>query len=115
MECQQNFYEWNPNKIDVYSFGVVAYQVLTGTIHLYEDLRSGCIKEGVMESRLRSDFVFKGTLDGDLLPYIRKCWDQDPEKRPSLTETCDMLLPILKDRDHGLLERNGTYASNLTI
>lgn len=103
----------HPRKIDVYSFGVVAYQVLTGITHLYEGLKSTFIKKEVMNDRLRPDFNFEGTLDADLLLYIRKCWSQKPETRPSFPEICDKLSSIINDLDHGLRGKNGTLPNKL--
>ncbi|KAG0555154.1 hypothetical protein KC19_12G148000 [Ceratodon purpureus] len=96
----------NAQKIDVYSFGVVAFQVLTGVSDLYENLRRSEIIKGVVGGWLRPDRDFNGSLDGErlsLLPFVQRCWAQEPADRPSFTEICEGLLSVVMN-DHGLRE-----------
>ncbi|KAG0556572.1 hypothetical protein KC19_11G063700 [Ceratodon purpureus] len=86
----------HPQKIDVYSFGVVAYQVITGVTIVYPKGLRG-IRDRVMDGTLRPDdpsLRKLPVLDDDclsLLRFVRKCWDPNPDERPTFEQICARL------------------------
>ncbi|KAG0631179.1 hypothetical protein M758_1G233800 [Ceratodon purpureus] len=96
----------SPFKADVYSFAMTCYEILTGKVPF----------EGTLKHREIQELVRNGTrpklkresYPGDLVELIKKCWDTDPEKRPSFEGICRKLLEIKK---LGYGEREGVIAS----
>ncbi|KAG0631177.1 hypothetical protein M758_1G233600 [Ceratodon purpureus] len=76
----------SPFKADVYSFAMTCYEILTGKVPF----------EGTLKHREIQELVRNGTrpklkresYPGDLVELIKKCWDTDPEKRPSFEGIC---------------------------
>uniref|UniRef100_A0A7N0T4H3 Protein kinase domain-containing protein n=1 Tax=Kalanchoe fedtschenkoi TaxID=63787 RepID=A0A7N0T4H3_KALFE len=79
-------------KADVYSYGMVCFEVLTGKVpfedaHLRGDKMSRNIKAGE-----RPLFPFQ--LPKCLTSLIKRCWQDDPNQRPSFSSTCRTLRSI---------------------
>ncbi|KAK9289907.1 hypothetical protein L1049_008068 [Liquidambar formosana] len=104
--------EIHTEKSDVYSFGVSINELLTGVVP-YTDLRAEAQAHTVLEmnyteqqltaavvsERLRP--VLAGLETGapaSLLSLIQKCWDANPQKRPSFDDIIIELDPILEER-----------------
>jgi len=74
-------------KVDIYSFGMVLYEISTGLIPFDKYYPIKMI-HSILEGKrpiLPSDchIFFK--------PLIEECWDQDPNKRPTIINLCASL------------------------
>lgn len=68
---------------DVYSFGMVCYEILTGNIPFQgHEIRDYDLILAGNRPELPAD------LDVDLKKIILKCWNADPNARPSFTDIC---------------------------
>lgn len=79
-------------KSDVYSFGMICFEILTGKVpfedaHLQGDVMSRNIKAGE-----RPLFPFQ--LPKYLTTLMKKCWQADPNQRPSFSSICRILRSI---------------------
>ncbi|XP_056691166.1 protein kinase and PP2C-like domain-containing protein isoform X2 [Spinacia oleracea] len=103
--------EIHTGKSDVYSFAVSVNELLTGVVP-YTDLRAEAEAHTVLEmsyteqkliaavvsDRLRPALV--GTESGvplSLLSLIKRCWDADPDTRPSFTDIVSVLKSICEE------------------
>ena len=68
-------------KADVYSFGIIIWEILT-RLEPYEDKEAMQIVVEVVNNQLRPTMP-PGYDDCPLLPLMRDCWAQDPQKRPT--------------------------------
>ncbi|KAE9590169.1 hypothetical protein Lal_00027892 [Lupinus albus] len=99
-------------KSDVYSFGVSINEVLTGVVP-YTDLRAEAQAHTVLEmnyteQQLTAAVVSDGLrpalateefgIPSRLLSIIQKCWDENPENRPSFDDIVKELDFIMEDR-----------------
>ncbi|XP_059645067.1 receptor-like kinase LIP1 [Cornus florida] len=90
-------------KADVYSFGMLCFELLTGKVpfeeaHLQDDKMSRNIRAGERP-------LFPYTTPKYLANITRKCWQADPNYRPSFSSVCRILRYIKKclviNPDHG--------------
>uniref|UniRef100_A0A7N0V256 Protein-serine/threonine phosphatase n=1 Tax=Kalanchoe fedtschenkoi TaxID=63787 RepID=A0A7N0V256_KALFE len=103
--------ELHTQKSDVYSFGILLNELVTGVVP-YTDLRSQAQAHTVLEmnyneQQLTAAVVSEGlrpSLAGEdprtpsaLLSLIQKCWDANPQNRPSFHDIVLELEHILKD------------------
>ena len=82
-------------KVDVYSFGIVMYEVICREIPFEETGLDGMkIAVAVSKGKRPSlDFVPK-TCPIELVALMQSCWDQVPEKRPSMDFVIDKLKSV---------------------
>ncbi|MCE8163159.1 MAG: serine/threonine-protein kinase [Candidatus Moeniiplasma glomeromycotorum] len=73
---------------DIYSFGIIVYEVLSG-LPPYHDLAHEEFLAVKICQGLRPN-IEKLKVPQLLKDLIKKCWDADPEKRPSAGETCSL-------------------------
>lgn len=85
-------------KADVYSFGMLLYEFLTGEIP-YSDKTEIQIITKVFGQKYRPHIPKNGNLD--LRAFAKRCWDDDPSKRPTFPE-------IVKKFETGELAFDGT-------
>ncbi|XP_070047986.1 protein kinase and PP2C-like domain-containing protein isoform X1 [Nicotiana tomentosiformis] len=103
--------EIQTEKSDVYSFGISVNELLTGVVP-YTDLRSEAQAHTVLEmnyteQRLTAAVVSEGLrpvladlrsgASASLLSLIERCWDKDPQNRPSFDDIVVELGSILAD------------------
>lgn len=75
------------NKVDVYAFGMLMWEMLTETAPFKG--RTGVqIAYAVTKKNERP--VIPSVTPKTLSNFIRQCWDQDPEKRPSMSKIYDL-------------------------
>ncbi|KAL2534931.1 Protein kinase and PP2C-like domain-containing protein [Abeliophyllum distichum] len=105
--------EIHTEKSDVYSFGVSVNELLTGVVP-YTDLRAEAQAHTVLEmnyteQQLTGAVVSEGLrpvlaglesgASASLLSLIQRCWDADPENRPSFADIVVELALILECED----------------
>lgn len=77
-----------PFKCDIYSFGMVCYEILTRCIPFTTISDLNDIKKKIMKGerpKLPNDCPC------ELQSLIKRCWNQDPQERPSVGEICSEL------------------------
>ncbi|OHS96616.1 hypothetical protein TRFO_37200 [Tritrichomonas foetus] len=76
-------------KSDVFSFAMIMYQVLTGCMEFYPDTPNTfrIVTEMVDGLRPNLDIQIKESFKN----LIKRCWDTDPNNRPSFEEIFDLL------------------------
>ena len=77
---KEDFYTY---KIDVYSFYFLLYEIITETITFSNYKKINKLKNDVLKG-IRPDLSL--IQDEYVQNFIRKCWDDDPQNRPSFTE-----------------------------
>lgn len=77
------------NKVDVYSYGIVLWEMLTEDIP-FKGLTSIQIAIKITQENARPDFP--SNTPRSLKFLIRKCWDRDPNKRPTFSQIYHFLL-----------------------
>ncbi|XP_023539398.1 protein kinase and PP2C-like domain-containing protein isoform X2 [Cucurbita pepo subsp. pepo] len=97
---------------DVYSFGILMNELLTGVVP-YTDLRTEAQAHTVLEMNYTEQLLtaaivsdgLRPALPNDesgapsrLLSLIRRCWDENPENRPSFSDIVVDLESIWEDR-----------------
>ncbi|KAJ6778915.1 hypothetical protein OIU74_002661 [Salix koriyanagi] len=104
--------EIHTEKSDVYSFGITINELLTGVVP-YTDLRAEAQAHTVLEMNYTEQQLTASVVSGKLRPalaglgsgasasilsLIQRCWDDNPQKRPSFTDMLLELDPILESR-----------------
>ena len=77
------------NKVDVYAYGVLLYQLLTGLLPFGCSLSHSELILSILSGERPK---IPESLDDFYATLIRRCWDQDPEKRPSFEEITSLLM-----------------------
>ncbi|KAM7271382.1 hypothetical protein ACFE04_030596 [Oxalis oulophora] len=106
--------EVQTEKSDVYSFGISINELLTGVVP-YTDLRAEAQAHTVLEMKYTEQQLTAAIVSGGLRPaladlqpgfpisilsLIQRCWDSNPQNRPSFTDIILKLDPILKNREN---------------
>ena len=73
------------NKVDVYAFGIMMWEMCTEQSP-FPGLSPIQVAFKVSREGLRPQFP--ESMSPVLVEFIKKCWDQDPEKRPTFREIC---------------------------
>ncbi|KAF9664523.1 hypothetical protein SADUNF_Sadunf16G0027600 [Salix dunnii] len=104
--------EIHTEKSDVYSFGISINELLTGVVP-YTDLRAEAQAHTVLEMNYTEQQLTASVVSGKLRPalaglssgasasmlsLIQRCWDDNPQNRPSFTDILLELDPILESR-----------------
>lgn len=104
--------EIHTEKSDVYSFGISINELLTGVVP-YTDLRAEAQAHTVLEMNYTEQKLTASVVSGKLRPalaglgsgasasilsLIQRCWDDNPQNRPSFTDILLELDPILESR-----------------
>lgn len=88
-EFLDDFQKYNRTKpIDVYSYSIILYEIWTGSHPYPENISMFKIIHNVM-NKVRPEFP--STINSNIRDLITKCWDHDPEKRPTFTDICNIL------------------------
>ncbi|KAG0566068.1 hypothetical protein KC19_7G035900 [Ceratodon purpureus] len=75
-----------PFKCDSYSFGMVCYEILTGCIPFPNISNFSTIKRRVMTNGYRP--ILPANCPPMLKALIKRCWSQEPKKRPKFEAIC---------------------------
>jgi len=67
------------SKADVYSFAIVMWELLTGD-EPFKDLKIWAIPQHVLEGKR---LPIPDGADKDYVEWMKKAWDENPDKRPS--------------------------------
>nr|XP_043638378.1 serine/threonine-protein kinase STY13-like [Erigeron canadensis] len=81
-------------KCDIYSFGICVWEIFSCDTP-YADLRSSEVLSSVVQQKLRPKF--SKNCPSWLASIIKKCWDEDSEKRPEMKEVVEMLETLLEE------------------
>ena len=71
------------NKVDVYAFGMILYELVTSDIP-FKEFNANQICIVVCKNQMRP--TLPENTPQELSALIKRCWDQNPEKRPSFNE-----------------------------
>ena len=74
------------NKVDVYAFGIMMWEMCTEK-HPFPGMSPIQVAFKVSKEGHRPSFP--ESTSPALVAFIKKCWDQDPEKRPTFEEICN--------------------------
>jgi len=77
---------------DIYSLGMVLYSVATGKNKPYGDKNEKEVIPYVCEEQKRPDLP--NDLNQEFIDLIKECWDQDPGKRPNITQVFERMNAI---------------------
>ncbi|KAJ8759790.1 hypothetical protein K2173_009891 [Erythroxylum novogranatense] len=117
--------EIHTEKSDVYSFGISINELLTGVVP-YTDLRAEAQAHTVLEMNYTEQQLTAAVVSGNLRPalskqksgasaiilsLIQRCWDDNPQNRPSFSEIIFELNPLV-DQSKKLLEENHILKSS---
>ena len=80
---------------DMYSFGMLLYHIVHRT-EPFADCDVSFVTSGVCD--LDADEIIRPVITEKALPttvrvFMQRCWDDDPDKRPSVQEAVDLLMP----------------------
>lgn len=90
-EFIDDYIKYNRTKpIDVFSYSITLYELWTGKQPYPDDIRPLKIVENVLNNN-RPQFPSDYNINENIKKLIERCWDQNPEKRPTFTEICDIL------------------------
>lgn len=79
-------------KSDIYSFGMILYEILTGQTPFQEFDSPDLLREKIIFGlRPPTDSIFD-----PFIPIIERCWDPDPDKRPTANEISSKIYEIAK-------------------
>lgn len=81
-------------KSDVYSFGIILWELLTRE-KPYKEYDALQVMELVSTKGLRMEIP--NDCDASYKMLIERCWDDNPEKRPSMTEIKLQLKNLIKN------------------
>ncbi|OHT01385.1 TKL family protein kinase [Tritrichomonas foetus] len=76
-------------KVDVYSFAIILWELLTGKVP-YDDMSTANIAIHVVEQGLRPQLPDNTPIA--IRDLITKCWNSDPNKRPSMSSVLGELM-----------------------
>jgi serine/threonine protein kinase len=92
-----------PPKIDVWSFAMVCSETLTGTMPFQGEHKA------TLHAKIEENDDFRPPLPSDCPEDLRfcitRCWECDPQKRPTFVEICKML-KIAKAQSLGIIHFN---------
>jgi hypothetical protein len=92
-----------PPKIDVWSFSMVCSEILTGTMPFYGERKMN------LHAKIEENDEFRPPLPSDCPEDLRfcitRCWECNPQKRPTFVEICKML-KIAKAQSLGIIHFN---------
>ncbi|WOH12806.1 hypothetical protein DCAR_0832314 [Daucus carota subsp. sativus] len=92
-------------KCDVYSFAICLWEIYCCD-RPYPNLCSADVSYQVVEEDLRPKIPKR--CPSPLASIMRKCWDEDPEKRPSMDEAVRMLEALDTSEDGGMTPKGRT-------
>ena len=83
---------------DVFSFSIILYEIITGET-IYKDIRVFDLNvwNQIASGNLRP--IIPDNINPNVRRLIERCWDRDPNNRPSFSEIFDKLS---KDKDYWL-------------
>uniref|UniRef100_UPI003AADD571 receptor-interacting serine/threonine-protein kinase 1 n=1 Tax=Centroberyx gerrardi TaxID=166262 RepID=UPI003AADD571 len=93
-------------KSDVYSFGIVVWVILTGQ-EPYEYARSeDHISQCVRNGDRPADHLIPEDTPVEIIQLMKRCWEHDPQQRPTFKEGYDSFLPFYMERFEPSVERD---------
>lgn len=81
---------------DVYSFGIILWEIVTRA-ELYAGLHPLSVGYRVLKQNLRPELPDAATSIPEMIALMQRCWDAEPETRPSFAQIAEELETIQRD------------------
>ena len=82
-------------KVDIYGFGIIFYQIVTGVIPFLgltkDEFYSKVVHKNFRPPIKHDDYYREIRIHEELRTLIQKCWNENPNIRPSATEIYELL------------------------
>ncbi|KAK2822468.1 hypothetical protein Q5P01_022533 [Channa striata] len=112
-EHLESIHTASTEKSDVYSFAIVVWVILTAEEPYAnarsEDQLSQCVRKG---DRPEENLI-PGDTPAEILHLMKRCWDHNPDQRPTFKEGYNFFLPFYKEKLEPHVEDDLVVLQNL--
>ncbi|KAI8504359.1 Receptor-interacting serine/threonine-protein kinase 1 [Branchiostoma belcheri] len=93
-ECLQDPNRKQNEKSDVYSFGIVLWEILSRQLVFGNALNSTTLAFGIVSGKRPDLQLIPPGSPSELVELMKKCWDQEPDRRPDFTGCKQAIEPV---------------------